>query len=342
MSLQKISSKIVQKIAFVTGGTGFVGFYIIKNLLENNISVKALIRKNSDKHSVEKLRSLGVKLIGGNILNPNSYSSALDGINYVFHSAAIHKIWIDDINLLYKTNVEATENLLNLAVQKGIEQFIYTSSIKTIGLLPENEVANEKIPYNFRNIDNDYGQSKYLSEKLLLESNENISIKILNPAAVIGPNIGNKSIPPTMELIYRFLKGKNKASLDTRIGLVDVRDVGRAHFLALTKAKEKEKYILCAANLTMNDLFKRIAKAANLKLKWFEIPYWFAYLIAYLNLAVSYITKIPPIVAPKSLHIARLKPGYDGTKSQKELGLDYINIDKTIKDTVDWLKDKNI
>jgi len=324
------------KKAFVTGGTGFIGSFVVKSLIENGIKVKTLVRKSSKEAAISRLKSLGAELVCGDILEADSYEDALDDVSYVFHCAAVHKIWTDNITLLYKVNVDGTRTLLELAARKNAEQFIYTSSAKTIGLTPAGKISNEEKKYNLWDIDNDYGKSKFLAEEMLFNSKKNIIIKILNPAAVIGP--GDEKFSPTVDLIYRFLRKKIKVSLDTCMGLVDVRDVGYAHFLALAKAKPRQRYILCAANLTLDDLFLRLSALSNIPVPGFKMPYCLAYAIAYINSAISNITRRPPALTPKSLNIAFMKPAFDGNKAKEDLGLNYYPIEITLKDTVEWLE----
>jgi dihydroflavonol-4-reductase len=324
------------KKAFITGGTGFVGFFVAKSLIENGLNVIALIRKSSSESSVHRLKAIGAEVITGNILEPETYCGVLGTVRYVFHCAAIHKIWTDKPKQLYRANVDATKLLLDAAIEQGVEQFIYTSSIKTIGLVPGGGVSNEATAYNLWDVDGDYGKSKYLAEKILLECKEKISIKILNPAAAIGP--GDYTLTPTMELINSFRLGKTKVSFDTCMGLIDVRDVGFAHYLAINKARPKQRYILCAKNVSLDELFSHLSKLTDIHAPDIKIPYWLAYPIACLGLSISRVTKTAPLIHPKSLKIARLNPRYDGRKAQEELGLNYRGIEDTLKDTVEWLR----
>ncbi|KPK97819.1 MAG: hypothetical protein AMJ95_07065 [Omnitrophica WOR_2 bacterium SM23_72] len=326
----------MEKKAFVTGGTGFVGFYVVKSLIKGGVKVCSLIRDSSRESSVQRLHSLGAQLVTGDLLEPDSYAHVLKDVSYVFHCAALHKIWTRDVNLLYRTNVNATRMLLELAARQNVEQFVYTSSIKTIGLLPGKGPSDETVRYNLWEQDTDYGKTKHLAEEFLLNSDSQVLIKILNPSTVIGP--GDESLTPMMRIISDFLQGKVKVSINTSTGFVDAEDVGWAHFLALEKAKPKQRYILNAVNWTMDELFALLSQYTQIPAPRFKVPYCLAYPVAYVSLAMSAVTKDEPVVIPHSLNIARKMPSYNGKKAARELGIQYRDVRLSLKETVEWLQ----
>ncbi|MFH0826278.1 MAG: NAD-dependent epimerase/dehydratase family protein [Candidatus Omnitrophota bacterium] len=324
------------KKAFVTGGTGFVGFYVVKALVARGLQVRALIRPSSSPSSVQRLKTLGIELAIGDLLEPDSYAPALDNISYVFHCAGLHKIGIRDTKLLYRTNVEATRRLLEASSRRGVEQFVYTSSIKTIGLSSSGVLSDEDMAYNLWDCDTEYGKTKYLAEKFLLEADVKIPIKMLNPSVVIGP--GDESLTPMMRIISDFLQRKIKVSINTSTGFVDAQDVGLAHVLALEKAKPKQRYILNAVNWTMDELFALLSQYTHIPVPRFKIPYCLAYPVACASLAMSAVTKRAPAVIPRSLNIARKMPSYNGEKAARELGIQYRDVRLSLKETVEWLQ----
>jgi len=300
---------MAEKKAFVTGGTGFVG---------------------------QRLKSLRVELVTGDLLEPDSYAPGLDGISYVFHCAGLHKIGIRDSKLLYRTNVEATRKLLEASSKRGVEQFVYTSSIKTIGLLPGQGPSDETVMYNMWEQDTDYGKTKYLAEELLLNSDSRVLIKILNPSTVIGSE--DESLTPMMRIISDFLQRKIKFSINTSTGFVDAGDVGLAHFLALERAKPKQRYILNAVNWTMDELFALLSQYTHIPAPRFKVPYCLAYPVACVSLVMSRVTKDEPAVIPRSLNIARKMPSYNGKKAVVELGIQYRDVRLSLKEAVEWLQ----
>lgn len=327
---------MVEKKAFVTGGTGFVGFYVVKSLIENGLKVCVLVRAASRASSVQRLKSLGVELVTGDLLEPDSYARALQSVSYVFHCAALHKIWTPDADLLYRTNVDATRTLLELAARHNVEQFVYTSSIKTIGLRPGEGPSDETIRYNLWEQDTDYGKTKHLAEELLMNSDSKVLIKILNPSTVIGS--GDESLTPMMRIISDFLQRKIKVSINTSTGFVDAGDVGFAHFLALGKAKPKQRYILNAVNWTMDELFALLSQYTQIPAPRFKVPYCLAYPAACVSFVMSAVTKKPPALIPRSLNIARKMPSYNGEKAARELGFQYRDVRLSLKETVEWLQ----
>ncbi|MCL5072086.1 MAG: NAD(P)H-binding protein, partial [Actinobacteria bacterium] len=110
----------------VTGATGHVGNVIVRELLARGKTVKALIRKTSNKAVLEGLK---VEKALGNILDLDSLLKAFRHAEVVFHSAAEISILSGRNKLIYETNVEGTRNVIKACIMCGVKRLIYISSI---------------------------------------------------------------------------------------------------------------------------------------------------------------------------------------------------------------------
>ncbi|MBC7092620.1 NAD-dependent epimerase/dehydratase family protein, partial [Candidatus Bipolaricaulota bacterium] len=117
--------------ALVTGGTGFIGANVVRVLVDRGYQVRALVRPNSDRRN---LAGLPVELVGGDVRDLDSVRTAVAGCGLVFHAAALYSFWVRPRQLIYQINVDGTRNVLQAALEAGVERVVYTSSGAALGL----------------------------------------------------------------------------------------------------------------------------------------------------------------------------------------------------------------
>jgi len=98
--------------AFVTGGTGFIGSSIVRELLKADYEVCALVRKGADMRNLDGLE---IELVQGDITDVDSLRRAVQGCERVFHAAALYSFWVREPGLIERVNVEGTRNVLEVA-----------------------------------------------------------------------------------------------------------------------------------------------------------------------------------------------------------------------------------
>ena len=216
---------------FVTGGTGFVGANLIRLLLHQGYEVRALVRNSSN---LENLKSLDIETVTGD-LNSSDLSNLMSGCQVLFHVAAQYSLWQSDRELLYRSNVLGTRNILACAHQAGIDRTVYTSSVAAIGV-KENGIADETYQSSVEKLIGDYKKSKYYAEQEAIKAiQQGQDIVIVNPSTPIGAY--DIKPTPTGEIIVRFLQRQMPFYVDTGLNLIDVKDVAQGHILALGKRK---------------------------------------------------------------------------------------------------------
>lgn len=179
--------------ALVTGGGGFLGQYIVEELLKDGASVRILARGN-----YEHLRKLGVETIQGDIQNINDVQKACQNMDAVFHTAAKVGVF-GRYNNFYKTNVLGTQNVIDACRQNNVHRLIFTSSssVTYSGLDQTNTEANLDYPKKYLSA---YSQTKAIAEQMVLRSNgaELLTVS-LRPHLIWGPR--DKYIIP--QLIHK-------------------------------------------------------------------------------------------------------------------------------------------
>ncbi|MHA1928482.1 MAG: NAD-dependent epimerase/dehydratase family protein, partial [Candidatus Thorarchaeota archaeon] len=167
---------------FVTGGTGFIGHFIVKTLIENGHDVTVLIRSES---KLDLIEGLGAKTVIGDITDAQSLEQGIsEDTEWLFHNAAIMKDWGGPANFV-PINVEGTRNILEIVRKKDIPQLHYTSSTAVYGFPNKQEPMDENYPWNPMK---GYQLSKAESEMLVREYAGDYDIKssIVRPPMVLG------------------------------------------------------------------------------------------------------------------------------------------------------------
>lgn len=243
MSLQRGSS--APGIALLTGAGGFVGKHLHQHLEQAGWTVSTLSRPQAD------------------LLAPETLSAPCRGVHSVFHLAGSAHVNHLDPAAVHNTNVTGTANLLQAAIDAGVQHFIYMSSVLADPALDTPRTA--------------YGQSKHEAEQVLIQAHEagHIRVSILRPANVYGPGMKGNLV----NLIRLLQKGLLPSLPDTgqALSLVGVHDLCRATLAAADISTAPDEavpvYIITdGATYTIKDIESAIRKALGKKQPHWSLP----------------------------------------------------------------------
>lgn len=328
---------MIGKSIFITGATGFIGENLALKLAERN-QVYALVRPESIKKTTN-LKEKGVQTITGDILNSNSYSEKLKGVDYVFHLAALRKLDAPK-KLMYKYNVLGTQKLFEACPDKDIKKIIYFSTAYVAGT-KEKEFIMEDEPYPKR-FKNWYEWSKVEGEKIVFGfyKKYNLPIVILRPAIVYGPN-SFWGFYDALSLISRGKFWVIPGSGKNKIHLIYVDDVvSAAIYLAEQEETTGKIYHLCDDNAsTCNELVKILCKHLGIKLPVLHLP-------RYLARALIRVPFCKPFFRGVSAELLDYFL-YHQSFSNKKLKtthylLRYTELENNLKMTIDWYRNNRI
>jgi dihydroflavonol-4-reductase len=318
-------------VVFVTGGTGFVGANLVRLLIEEGFSVRALVRSTS---RLDNLKSLPIKWVQGDLVDPN-LGQHMQGCRYLFHVAAFYSLWQRDRDLLYRYNVDGTQNVLAAARQARIERTVYTSSVAAIGVGPQRRPVDETYQSPVEKLVGHYKKSKYLAE---LEARQAAlagqNIVIVNPSSPIGP--WDIKPTPTGEIIVRFLRRQMPAYVDTGLNFIDVRDVARGHLLALQRGKMGDRYILGHQNLPLKAFLDYLAELTGLAAPQIAVPAWLPLGVAWMDEKILARLGKSPSVPIEGVRMSTQYMYYDASKAVHELGLPQTPILQALQDATQW------
>lgn len=182
----------------VTGASGFLGGHLARRLVERGDRVRVLARPSSDLRHLEKLN---LSVVEGSLEDPHSLARATEGVELVFHAAALSTDWAS-WRAFQSTNVDGLKNLVSAAAtNRRLRRFVHVSSTDVYGF-PERP-GDENQPLDSAGIA--YAKSKILGERVVLQAHDRgLPVTVLRPATIYGPRSKD-----WVMLIVRALKKRN-------------------------------------------------------------------------------------------------------------------------------------
>lgn len=321
--------------AFVTGGTGFVGSHLVESLLASRkySEIRCLIR-SSDKW----LSGLDIVKIKGDLFDLQAISDALDGVDIIFHNAAILRA--PSKKEFTRANVDATENLIRVAQKKGIKNIVVTSSLAGVGPSSGTPLT-ENTPLNPVSM---YGESKKEMEAVILKTaKKSTSIKIIRPPAVYGPRESD---------IYTFFKTFSK-------GICPIVGDGNHPTLSMVYVKDLVDGIMLSADKTDSGIHTYFIGGFEDEYSWNQIreitsivmgkralpinikPEWVKKIAGIIEGGASLIGKYPVVNKEKANEMIQ-EWVCSSQKAKDELGYEpKISIQEGISRTIHWYKKHN-
>ena len=247
---------------FITGGFGFLGQYIVKAIHDHDPQAELRVLVRTKRKTLLGVESMeGIRLIYGELLEPESYIAELQGVDSVIHNAALVSFRRSDADAIYQSNVIGTRNVAQAALAAGCKDFIFISSISAIGFNPDGLSDEATLPeMEYKREHDMYGYSKRTSELELIKMADKMRIIMLNPSVVLGP--GSERI----RAVYHMACYVPILPMMTYINsFVDVRDVAQAVLLALSRGRSGERYVVTTWNVDMLTFTRQTLQLAGRK-----------------------------------------------------------------------------
>ena len=240
----------------VTGGTGFLGAYIIKNLVEKGIPVRALRRSAKLPFYIQKEIFARIEWVEGDVLDVVSLDEAMKNISGIIHSAAIVSFSKHNRREMYQVNVEGTANMVNLALENKIGRFIHISSIAALGRTTKAQTVTEEKKWEENSNNTHYAISKHHAEMHVWRGfAEGLQGAIINPSTILGYGDWHQSSCAIFKNAYKqfpwYTQGIN--------GFVGVEDVAEAAVQLLESSIDQKRFIVNSENWPFKKLFDCIA-----------------------------------------------------------------------------------
>ncbi len=314
----------------VTGATGFLGSWVVRELLARGHAVRALVRAAS---SLANLEGLEVERAQGDVTDLPSVERALRGCEAVVHSAGVMHFRSGDDARLYGVNHRSVAAVLGAARRAGVRRAVLTSSVAAMGGTPEPVVMDETWQSNAERLGIDYFVSKLRGEREALRlAGEGLPVSVVRPSVVVGPGDIYDSSASTFRALAR-----RRLPVVVRGGtsFCDVRDVARGHAEALERGRPGEVYILGGHNLDIREMVQRVARMTGVPPPR-EVPYPLALMAAGLSELGSRLRGREPKLSRQLVRASRLYTFVSSEKASRELGYTTRPFEESLADTFRW------
>lgn len=322
---------MTQPKIFVTGGTGFVGAYLLRYLVQKGYTnIRALKRTTSKMDLVEPIKDQ-IEWVVGDILDLPFLEEVLAGIDQVYHCAAMISFVPNEADKMLQINEEGTENIVNTCMLLGIKKLVHLSSIAAIGREQFGKTISEKTKWQTDKLNSNYAKSKYAAEMQVWRGiAEGLNAAIINPSVILGSGFWESG---STEIFNLYGKGFPFYS-DGANGFVDVRDVAKLTILLMESDITAERFLVSAENLRFQKVFNLISAKAGVKAPYFKINAFLSGIGWRLIGILSKITGKAPSVTKETVQSALGIHKYDHQKSVTTFNFKYTPIDATIQETV--------
>lgn len=334
----------------VTGGNGFLGSWVVKQLLEKAYTVRLTVRNKNNKQNFEHLVKIAANSLGkleiweANLVKEGSFNEAAQGANAIIHMASPFTLRFKDAQKeLIEPALIGTKNILGAANKSNtVRKVILTSSVAAVhgdNIDMQEQNLNELTETHFNSSSSEthqpYSYSKVLAEKAAWEiakAQDKWELVVLNPSFIMGPSLTKDSNSESIHFMKEMIGGKYfLGAPDVMFGFVDVRDVATAHILAL-ETNASGRHILAERTESVYNFSQIIKKlfGNKYKLPIMKSPKFMLYIVGWaFGLTNGFIKR--NVGYPIKLNTS---------KSRDVLGLKYTPIETTIKDMVTQMEGK--
>jgi len=249
----------------VTGGTGLVGTHLLYDLIRSGKKVRVIKRANSNVSNVKKVFSYytsdadsllkNIEWMDADLLDVYSLMEVMEGVEQVYHCAAMVSFERKHLNEMTQINVEGTANMVNAALEKGIKKFCHVSSIASLGKAERGELTSEETFWKSSPENSNYSITKYAAEREVWRaSEEGLNVVIVNPSLILG---GGNWTQSSSNMFTKAFNGIKFYSEGTN-GFIDVRDVAALMIRLMESDISSQRFLLNAENASFRHYFDLI------------------------------------------------------------------------------------
>lgn len=324
---------------FVTGGTGYIGQLLIQELLQQDFCVQALIRQ-PNKAPFQHKNLIWYK---GDITDYSSVMQAMQGCEQAYHIAALVTLWEKDHHQFDIVNVYGTKNVLDTAVQNGVQRIVITSTGSVFGPsikfpITENDPRTVSFFY-------EYERSKYEAEELARTYiAKGLQPIMVNPTRVYGPGAATEGNTVT-KMIQLFMQGKwhfIPGDGETVANYAFVHDVVQGHIQAMQKGIAGECYLLGGENKSYNEFFNTLKKLTHSNKRLYKIPIGIIKNIAQFQLAMTALgLRKKPLLTPAFAKKQQYHWAISCEKAVTQLGYNITAFEQGLQQTISSIKNNN-
>jgi nucleoside-diphosphate-sugar epimerase len=283
---------MAEDLVTVTGASGYIGSYVVANLLARGRNVRATVRDVDDSVRVDHLKGLEIaeggslEIVAMDLFDADSVNSAIAGCTDLIHTAAAVRISAKEPQRqIVDPSVIGTQNVVAAIDAAGtVERFVHTSStaaIRPINWKNGQILTTETWADDATLENNPYGLAKVSAERIVREWHSDGGSKprmvTIHPSVVFGPPMSKIHLRGSLSFLNALVQRKIPLLIPIQINIVDVRDVAEAHVRALTMGENAGRYLTVSGDMQFSEISKTLREEyPELKTPRFSVPYLIA------------------------------------------------------------------
>ncbi len=329
------NSQTAHSPSLVTGGAGFIGSHLVRQLVERGESVRVLDRPGA---RVDHLPLDQITLIRADIRDRLAVRAAVRGCRFVYHLAANPQLWARRRSEFHQVNYLGTVHVLEEAIAAGAERILHTSTESILTRARQTTPITEDQAVGLQDVIGPYCRSKFRAERHAFQlAKSGAPIVVVNPTLPVGPGDWGRS-PPT-QMMLDFCLGKRSAYLDAELNMIDVRDIAAGMIHALTFGEPGKRYLLGSENWSIRSVFEYLAELTGLPKPRWRVPYSIALSAAYVSEFIAYLwTHTIPAASITGVKLTQRRMHFDASRSLAALHLTPRPVRQSIAEAVEWFR----
>lgn len=327
-----------KKLNVVTGGKGYVGFALVKELEARGEKMRLLLRTDSpyfDGIECEKFM--------GDVTNPEQLEKAFEGADTVYHVAGIVDITGTKDKQVWNVNYEGTKNVVDACKKCGVKTLVYCSSVDAIPASEDMNVIREIKHFDPDLLEGAYAKSKAAATQFVLDSaDENLKVCVVHPSCCIGP-YDNNNTSSVGTMLNLFVKGLFPVTMNFGgYNFVDVRDVAKGMVAAAEKGRNGQCYILSGYAHTLDEFIKTLAFVCDKRPPKIKLRKSMLMRLLPEIEKVFDALKLPPLLNEYSIRKLCENCNFSCFKAKMELGYSPMTLEESLADTVKWMGERDV
>jgi dihydroflavonol-4-reductase len=312
----------------VIGANGYLGSHVTRQLVNDGHDVRVMVRDGANTIGIDGLK---VTRFVGDIWNNHALREAMAGCDDVYYCVVDTRGWLKDPAPLFRTNVEGTRNVLEIAKDAGLHRFIFTSSYVTVGR-KRGFVATEDDVISNRGL-TPYVRSRVQAENLVMQYARDHGLPAVAMCVSTTYGAGDWGRTPHGAIIAGAAFGKLPFVMKgIELEAVGVDDAARAMLLAAEKGTVGERYLISEKMISNADVVRIAAEAAGVPAPTKAVPLAMSWSMAVLGSAKARLKGTDEQLSIGSLRLMRAEAPVDCGKAKRELGWQPRPVEESIRE----------
>ena len=325
------------KAAVVIGANGFLGSHVTRQLVADGRTVRTMVRAGANTKGID---DLSTERFAGDIFDDEVLGAAMTGCDDVYYCVVDARGWLTDPAPLYRTNVEGTRNVLDVAAEvhrrNPFRKFVFTSTYAAVARRRGHTSTEADEITDERGL-TDYVRSRVQAERMVLDYARDGRLPAVAMCVSTTYGTGDWGRTPHGAIIAGAAFGKLPFVLD-RIELeaVGVDDAARAMILAAERGRVGERYLISETMISNAEVVRIAAEAAGQPVPAKRVPLSVAYAMAALGSAKARLRGSDERLTLNALRLMRAEAPVDCTKARRDLGWQPRPVEESIREAARW------